>query len=103
VAWNYFGSARAKDAIRKKVEMLFPKHEWEHFTEHFFAEVQQWRETDAPQRADQARARAGAAQQHTLIPAGGSPPPRRRPPRAARSPASSALPRPARCDARGRR
>jgi len=51
VAWNFFGSERAKVAVRKKVEALFPKHEWDAFTEHFWREVQIWREEDAAERA----------------------------------------------------
>jgi hypothetical protein len=45
-AWEYFGSPRAKAAVRKKVEMVFPKHEWDRFTDHFFGAFQRWREDD---------------------------------------------------------
>ena len=51
VAWNFFGSERAKTAVRKKVEALFPKHEWDAFTEHFWNELQVWRQEDAAERA----------------------------------------------------
>ena len=51
VAWNFFGTERARVAVRKKVEALFPQHEWDHFTEHFWSEVQKWREEDAAERA----------------------------------------------------
>ncbi len=47
VAWEYFGSDRAKNAVRKKVEALFPDHEWDEFTEHFWSKIQKWREADA--------------------------------------------------------
>ena len=67
VAWNYFGTPRAKEAIRQKVEMLFPKHEWETFTDHFFAEIQTWRERDAAERAEKAKAKGPAVQQHSFL------------------------------------
>ena len=44
VAKEFFGSARAKDAVRMKVQALFPEHEWDEFTEHFWTQIQQWRE-----------------------------------------------------------
>lgn len=47
VAWNFFGSDRAKEAVRLKVEALFPSHEVEKFTEHFWGLVQFWRKTEA--------------------------------------------------------
>ena len=43
VAWNYFGSDRAKEAVRRKVHAIFPEHEWEEFTDHFWSEIQAWR------------------------------------------------------------
>ncbi len=43
VAWDFFGSETAKGAVRAKVEALFPKHEHEQFTEHFWGLIQQWR------------------------------------------------------------
>lgn len=44
VAREFLGSPRAHDAVREKVEALFPEHEWDEFTEHFWAKLQQWRE-----------------------------------------------------------
>jgi len=67
VAWDYFGSQRARDAIAKKVQLLFPKHEWDTFTQHFFDQIQLWRVRDAAERAGK---KGPAVQQHTLIPAG---------------------------------
>jgi transketolase len=46
VAWEYFGGEAARAAVRKKVQALFPSHEWDHFTDHFWAEIQRWREHD---------------------------------------------------------
>ena len=46
VAYEYFGDDRAKEAIRRKVVKLFPEHEWDEFTEHFWEEVQTWRELE---------------------------------------------------------
>ena len=43
VAWEFFGTDIAKDAVRQKVTALFPAHEVEKFTELFFARIQQWR------------------------------------------------------------
>ena len=50
VAWEYFGSARARAAVRKKVEMVFPQHEWDQFTDHFVAALQRWRDHDGQAR-----------------------------------------------------
>ena len=46
VAWEYFGTDRAKDAVRKKVHALFPEHEWDEFVEHFWSCIQEWRERE---------------------------------------------------------
>ena len=51
VAWEYFGTDRAKDAVRQKVVSLFPDHEWDEFTDHFWNEIQEWRNADAATRA----------------------------------------------------
>ena len=55
VARAYFGTERARLAVRKKVEALFPPHEWDHFTEHFFQALQRWRAEDAGEPAAAAR------------------------------------------------
>lgn len=47
VAWEFFGTPLAKSFIRAKVEALFPAHEVERFTEHFWGLVQFWRKTEA--------------------------------------------------------
>ena len=47
VSWEFFGSDTAKDAVRAKVESLFPEHEHEEFTEHFWGLIQFWRKTEA--------------------------------------------------------
>ncbi|HKQ61413.1 MAG TPA: hypothetical protein VJS92_08970 [Candidatus Polarisedimenticolaceae bacterium] len=47
IAWEFFGSAVAKDAVNKKVAALFPEHEVEKFTEHFWGLIQFWRKTEA--------------------------------------------------------
>jgi hypothetical protein len=44
VARDFFGSPRAKDAVRMKVQALFPEHEHDEFTELFWSKIQQWRE-----------------------------------------------------------
>ena len=47
IVWEFFGSPRAKEAVRLKVEALFPTHEVEKFTEHFWGLIQFWRRTEA--------------------------------------------------------
>lgn len=42
-AHEFFGSQLAKETIRQKVETLFPEHEVESFTEHFWERIQNWR------------------------------------------------------------
>jgi hypothetical protein len=46
VTWEYFATDRAKEAVRRKVAVLFPAHEVEHFTEHFWGLIQFWRHTE---------------------------------------------------------
>jgi len=46
VAVDFFGSPRAKEIVREKVAALFPAHEIESFTDHFFGLVQFWRKTE---------------------------------------------------------
>lgn len=48
VAWDFFSSARAKEAVRAKVAALFPKHEIDQFTEYFWEKIQQWRQDYPP-------------------------------------------------------
>ena len=50
VAWEFFGSDTAKDAVHQKVAALFPEHEVEKFTEHFWGLLQFWRKTDSDRR-----------------------------------------------------
>ena len=45
---------REVEAVRIKVQALFPKHEWESFTEHFWQALQRWRAADATQAATSA-------------------------------------------------
>jgi hypothetical protein len=47
VAWEFFGTETAKDAVRQKVAAKFPAHEVECFTEHFWGLIQLWRRTEA--------------------------------------------------------
>lgn len=51
VAHDFFGTARFRDIVREKVAALYPKHEIEPFTDHFFGKVQDWRRHDAARRA----------------------------------------------------
>jgi hypothetical protein len=43
VTHEFFGSAAARDAVRRKVEAIFPKHEWDEFTDLCFGRIQRWR------------------------------------------------------------
>ncbi len=47
VAWEYFGGDSAKGAFRKKVEAMYPEHEWDEYTDLFWTRVQSWREKEA--------------------------------------------------------
>lgn len=47
VAHEFFGSPTAKDAVRRKVEALFPAHEWDKFTALFCARIEQWRAAES--------------------------------------------------------
>jgi hypothetical protein len=46
VAWEFFGTPMCKDAVRQKVTALFPAHEIDQFTEHFWGMIQFWRKTE---------------------------------------------------------
>ena len=47
VTWEFFGTELAKQFVRDKVESLYPKHEIDKFTEHFWGLLQFWRKTEA--------------------------------------------------------
>jgi hypothetical protein len=51
VAYDFFGTEQCKDIFREKVSALYPKHEIETFTDHFFGLVQFWRKTEAERLA----------------------------------------------------
>jgi len=65
VAWEFFATNTAREAVRVKVAALFPAHEVESFTELFWSRIQRWREEEA----STSRAPVGAA-----APAGGDTP-----------------------------
>jgi hypothetical protein len=54
VAFEFFATQTARDAVRKKVAALFPAHEVEIFTELFWKRIQAWR-ADAQAEARGAR------------------------------------------------
>ena len=66
VAWNFFGTEECKDLVRQKVTALFPAHEIEKFTEHFWGLVQFWRKTERD-RLDR-HAGVAAAQSGLVVP-----------------------------------
>ena len=43
VALEFFATDQARDAVRQKVQALFPDHEWDEFTELFIGRIQDWR------------------------------------------------------------
>ena len=52
VALEFFGSDEAFDAVRQKVASLFPAHEVEMFTAHFWGMIQFWRSTESDRLRD---------------------------------------------------
>jgi glutathione synthase/RimK-type ligase-like ATP-grasp enzyme len=50
IAHQFFGTDRAKDAVRQKVAALFPAHEVDQFTEHFWTAIQRWRQEEGRPR-----------------------------------------------------
>jgi len=59
VTLEFFGTETARDAVRQKVAALFPAHEVERFTEHFWGLIGFWRKTEAD-RLSRDAARDGA-------------------------------------------
>jgi hypothetical protein len=47
ISLEFFATETAKAAVRAKVESLFPEHEHEKFTEHFWGLIQFWRKTES--------------------------------------------------------
>ncbi len=43
VAWEFFGTPTAREAVRLKVAALYPAHEVDEFTERFWQAIQSWR------------------------------------------------------------
>jgi hypothetical protein len=46
VADQFFGSPKAREAVRLKVAALFPEHEVERFTDLFYERIQMWRRVE---------------------------------------------------------
>jgi hypothetical protein len=46
VTWEYFGTDKAQETVRRKVEIVFPPHEVDQFTDHFWGLLQFWRKTE---------------------------------------------------------
>ncbi len=46
VAHEFFSTPAARDAVHKKVQALYPQHEWAQFTDLFFARIQKWRDAE---------------------------------------------------------
>jgi hypothetical protein len=56
VAWEFFASDAARQAVQIKVAALYPEHEVEKFTEMFWSRIQRWREEEAASRNTSAAA-----------------------------------------------
>jgi hypothetical protein len=50
VADAYFGTEGVRDAIREKVEALYPEHEIDEFTQLFWNRIQKWRQHEHSER-----------------------------------------------------
>lgn len=59
VALDFFGTNQARDIVRSKVAALFPPHEIDTFTDHFFGLIQFWGRTEA-ERLGRTKQEAGA-------------------------------------------
>ena len=59
VALEFFGTDVARDAVHKKVVAMFPAHEVEKFTEHFWGLIGFWRRTEADRMGSRASGDAG--------------------------------------------
>ncbi|CAN5224907.1 hypothetical protein BH18ACT5_BH18ACT5_16920 [soil metagenome] len=46
ITWEYFSTDRSLEAVRRKVSVIFPPHEVDRFTEHFWGLLQFWRRTE---------------------------------------------------------
>jgi hypothetical protein len=55
VALEFFGSPECKALVHAKVSALYPAHEIEQFTEHFWGLIQFWRKTEADRMARSGR------------------------------------------------
>ncbi len=51
IALDYFGSSQFHATVREKVEALYPPHEVDRFSDHFFGLVQFWRQTEQDRMA----------------------------------------------------
>ena len=52
VALEYIGSEKARAAVAAKVAAMFPEHEVDEFTEHFWGLLQLWRKTESDRLLD---------------------------------------------------
>jgi len=50
VAYDFFGSDIARDAVRQKVTALYPEHEVDGFTDLFIDRIEQWRRAEGHQK-----------------------------------------------------
>ena len=51
MTWEFFGGDLARSIVRAKVEALYPAHEVDKFTDHFWGMIQFWRKTEADRLA----------------------------------------------------
>jgi hypothetical protein len=61
VALEFFGTQQFKEIAREKVAAIYPKHEVDEFTDHFYGLIQFWRKTERD-RLDAGRPQGAEAQ-----------------------------------------
>ena len=84
-AFEFFGTEKAKEAVRLKTAAMYPAHEVEEFTELFWSRIQRWRDDEA---AGAAAASTGSARASAPESADQAAAPKK--PRARRAPAAKA-------------
>jgi hypothetical protein len=75
VAYDFFGTERAKEIVKQKVTALYPAHEIDTFTDHFFGLVQFWRKTERDRMNRVAASREAATSQAAASAAPAAEPP----------------------------
>ena len=67
VVWEFLGTPRAREVVHGKVSALYPEHEVESFTAHFWGLVQFWRKTEVDRLAATPRPLSAEAQERAPL------------------------------------